>query len=1421
MVDGPPVPLSGLDADRAGVSVLLRLGEGMATHASTLAAAVASLRPHDELLLLDSGASSETAQVADWADAQKQRRVLYVPPSGGFERSEQTLRKGLEASSHDLICVLRSGRLLNSECLDLLCSALEAAPKLAAVGPLAHDLPGRQEVALQGPILAQDSDKPSEEAMIAGLLAAAEPMLEVEGIAPDCFLSRRAELDKAIAADPDHFFSSAGYRLPQLVRSEGGRLGLVQQAWLGRDGSQADPNSIVARVASQRASNYLWEEIRRRVGSSPDPQLWDGSAFPPQDGLSSIVVLVWDNLDVTRDCLSSLYRETLRPFELILIDNGSKRETAAFLDQMVEHYDNVVLVRNEENQGYAYGCNQGLAAAQGEYVVLLNNDVVVTPHWLSDQIALFSGHPQIGLVGPRTNESAGPQLVPAAEVTYTDTTELPGFVEQWAGKQALRFTYTDPLTGLCMVLRRSLVRKIGGLDTNFWIGNLEDNDFCIRIARAGFQMALAHDVFVHHEGSSTFKAQKVDYQGLLARNWEFFCSKWGFERPLGTGFPTQELVSGTPFTAAFDYIPPEASEVYRRGLDPIAIEQSAGRMLLMIPELDGTEWKKPFADFVTTFGPEEDIGLLLRVDPPTPGRAELAVELVTSELANLGLGEEVAPEIILDTTQFNAGERGRLYASAVGLLCSGGSRAKLYAREAQACGLPLLDDLGAEGLRLRVDALQEASPFDSNPLNVYGDYGDLVVPTDWDAVTPHKEGGRPPVSILIVTYNSAASIDNCLTSLKMHCGPNDQIVVVDNVSGDATRTILRKRRDSDLPELNILFANNNLGFSRGVNLGLEQARCELVLMLNPDTVMTPGALDAMACHLLSDPQVGAVGPTSDYAAGAQNVGQYYSGGPIDADDLAAWLQTKSGAPIETKLLIGFCLMMRTETLNELGGMDAELFLGNDDLDISLRLAAEGKKLLIATDAFVHHKGQVSFNTEPKQRTSYLVAQSTNLLYEKLYRMLDGEVPDGQELWDVTWFQPQRGVVSVVVVVDTDLDSLAESLGSLLGSTHRELELVLVARSRSAADAARALIEEQPGVVHLQAAVGSPIGEALNLGLEKASGEYVLLTSGDVLFPKGTVAKLLALLETRSQWGLVGPRCPFSAGAQGLPVGSVEAMDELESFAWFWHESEAGASTQVAVLGDFCVLGRRDLLARLGGVDPSFEPGSFRGMDLSMRVGQAGYELGLAQDLVVHRLHPDRDVDEDDPDEMLRFATKWGLGEDRAESSPERVASSSRETGNSPARTAGSAGEGLKDPFNPGASPLEIRHQSKHLLLCIPDWTGSAWKEVLASFVGAFHPEDGVGLLVRIEPPSKEQVDFAVQALQVELAELGMTEERMPEIVIEASDLAEDLRPGLYTAASAYLSDGGRGDLVHRHEAAACGLTLLDQPTAETLRGLFR
>jgi GT2 family glycosyltransferase/ubiquinone/menaquinone biosynthesis C-methylase UbiE/Tfp pilus assembly protein PilF len=256
----------------------------------------------------------------------------------------------------------------------------------------------------------------------------------------------------------------------------------------------------------------------------------------PATGLVSIVILAHNQLTCTRDCLASVERHTDWPHELVLVDNGSDDGTTEYLQEYARGRQNVRLVRNLDNRGFAAGNNQALALAKGDYLLLLNNDTVVTPGWLDEMLAILANHPEVGIIGPMSNRVSGPQLV--AKVPYRNERQLINFVERWRSEHAGRSRPVTRLVGFCLLFRREVLQQIGGLDERFGSGNFEDDDFCLRARLAGFQVRLAEGSFVHHLGGQTFKGARIDYRANLQRNWQLFKNKWGFpaNAPLAAGY---------------------------------------------------------------------------------------------------------------------------------------------------------------------------------------------------------------------------------------------------------------------------------------------------------------------------------------------------------------------------------------------------------------------------------------------------------------------------------------------------------------------------------------------------------------------------------------------------------------------------------------------------------------------------------------------------------------------------------------------------------------------------------------------------------------------------------------------------------------------------------------------------------------------
>lgn len=239
--------------------------------------------------------------------------------------------------------------------------------------------------------------------------------------------------------------------------------------------------------------------------------------------LVSMIMLTYNRLDVTQACLESIRRHTPEPHEIIVVDNGSDDGSREWLRQRRQEQPTIRLIENGQNLGFAAGCNQGMREARGDYLLLLNNDTVVTPGWLSGLLEPFAD-PAVGITGPMTNSASGIQQWPWCD--YRNQEELDAFARRFRDEHRHWWLPSRRIVGFCMLFRRSLVERIGLLDEQFGSGNFEDDDFCLRAALAGYRNMIVGDVFIHHEGSATFAGNRLDYREAMLRNQALFTAKW-------------------------------------------------------------------------------------------------------------------------------------------------------------------------------------------------------------------------------------------------------------------------------------------------------------------------------------------------------------------------------------------------------------------------------------------------------------------------------------------------------------------------------------------------------------------------------------------------------------------------------------------------------------------------------------------------------------------------------------------------------------------------------------------------------------------------------------------------------------------------------------------------------------------------------
>ncbi|MFC4596947.1 glycosyltransferase family 2 protein [Cohnella hongkongensis] len=269
--------------------------------------------------------------------------------------------------------------------------------------------------------------------------------------------------------------------------------------------------------------------------------------------LTSIVILTLNNLDQTMRCLHSIRVFTNSPYELIFVDNGSTDGTVAWLSQQPD----VKLIANGVNRGFAAACNQGAAAAAGDHIVLLNNDTIVSHHWLTVLLQCLHADERTGIVGPRSNFVLPLQKL-EADVRQEGQYHL--FAQSYNRHQPDLWQDLCALSGFCMLLRRSTWHRLGGFDEAFGVGGYEDIDLGYRALKAGLVLRLAGDAFVYHEGNQSFNANAIDVYGAAAANRRLFIRKWRFN-------PERLILIRDPaflpdrYAPAHPHHPPRAPEI--------------------------------------------------------------------------------------------------------------------------------------------------------------------------------------------------------------------------------------------------------------------------------------------------------------------------------------------------------------------------------------------------------------------------------------------------------------------------------------------------------------------------------------------------------------------------------------------------------------------------------------------------------------------------------------------------------------------------------------------------------------------------------------------------------------------------------------------------------------------------------------------
>jgi GT2 family glycosyltransferase len=254
---------------------------------------------------------------------------------------------------------------------------------------------------------------------------------------------------------------------------------------------------------------------------------------------------------------------------------------------------------------------------------------------------------------------------------------------------------------------------------------------------------------------------------------------------------------------------------------------------------------------------------------------------------------------------------------------------------------------------------------------------------------------EPLLSVIIVSWNVRALLAQALRSLLDSWGqqPGLEIIVVDNASHDGTCEMLREA----FPQVQLIASDQNLGFTRGNNRGLEQAHGRYLLLLNPDTEIRPGALAQLIDYLQTHPQTGMVGPQLLNSDGSlQPSRRRFPTLPILFLE-STWLQGLAPRRLlrhfyledrpadqeqEVDWITGAAMLIPRPVLEQVGGLDEGFFMYSEELDWCRRIRAAGWTIAyLPTAQIVHHEGKSS---EQVTAARHIYFQSSKVRYTRKY-----------------------------------------------------------------------------------------------------------------------------------------------------------------------------------------------------------------------------------------------------------------------------------------------------------------------------------------------------------------------------------------------------------------------------------------------------
>ncbi len=538
----------------------------------------------------------------------------------------------------------------------------------------------------------------------------------------------------------------------------------------------------------------------------------------------------------------------------------------------------------------------------------------------------------------------------------------------------------------------------------------------------------------------------------------------------------------------------------------------------------------------------------------------------------------------------------------------------------------------------------------------------------------HRDA-RPDVSVVIPVFNKLELTRLCIESiLRYSAQASFEIILVDNGSTDRTREWLKKQAAAG--RLKAILNQQNLGFSRGCNVGAEASSGRYILFLNNDMEVTPNWLDPMVTTLDNDPAVGITGAKLLFP---DNTIQHAGVALVQNEDPK--VESLSGEHIAyqkpvnypdasqaryLQIVTGAALMIRWEIFSDLAGFSSDYWNGNEDVDLCLRAGEAGWKVVYRPESvIIHYESQSGperwthvrenvrlFNKTWKGRAKADMFRTTDK--EALQPTADNQIRSYTERRIIRAVPTTEGkdTVSIIVLTWNALNYTKLCAAALLKHTDPRHELVFVDNG-SRPDTVQYL--QDLAEKHSRVKVilnGKNLGFAAgnNVGMAAANGRHVCLLNSDTVVTEGWLENMLDHLISDSRIGLVGPMTNSITGGQKLEKVDYDEVtcEGLDAFAGKITSALAGKNQETRWLVGFAMLIRDELIERLGGLDETFGQGNYEDTDYCLRAFVGGFAGVIAADSFVHHFGSRSFVDGkvDYADELRKkheiFRKKWDL-----------------------------------------------------------------------------------------------------------------------------------------------------------------------------------